>query len=194
MAKALRLAVLGSTSGTDLAALLTAQQAGQLTPSAIVLVISNRAEAYILERARQANIETIVVPSARRSQADFEADLLNVLQQHHIDYIFLIGFMKILSAHFIAHFSMKILNIHPSLLPKYAGGMNLDVHQQVLNNRDAETGCTLHYVTADVDEGPIVGQERVPVLPHDTAITLKQRVQQAEQKLLLRAIHQLTNC
>lgn len=187
----LRIAVLGSTRGTDLQALLDAQATGTLAPAEIVVVISNKPTAGILERARLAGIKTAAVPSRGCSQSDFEQELLSVLQHYHIDYIFLIGFMKVLSVDFIAKYPMKILNIHPSLLPKYAGGMNLDVHAEVLKNHETETGCTLHYVTADVDAGPIFTQAKVAVLANDTPETLKQRVQQAEQRLLLKAIQQL---
>lgn len=191
--KILRLAVLGSTRGTDLQALLDAQTAGTLAPAEIVVVVSNKPKSYILERARQAGVAVVAIPSKGRSQSEFEQEMLTVLQQHQVDYILLIGFMKVLSADFVAKYPMKILNIHPSLLPKYAGGMNLDVHAEVLKNHETETGCTLHYVTADVDVGPIFAQAKVPVLVNDTPETLKQRVQQAEQELLLKAVQLLAD-
>ncbi|MFA6474946.1 MAG: phosphoribosylglycinamide formyltransferase [Patescibacteria group bacterium] len=175
----LNIAVLGSTQGADLQALLDAKVN-------IVVVLSNKPLAGILDKARQAGVEALSF------EDNFEEQALVVLKRRQVDLILLIGFMKILSPNFIKQFEHKILNIHPSLLPKYAGGMNMNIHAEVLKNKDAVTGCTLHYVTTEVDAGPIYGQEAVPVLPDDTPETLKARVQQAEQKLLLRAINELS--
>lgn len=193
----LRIAVLGSTRGTDLQALLDAQANGEFSNAEITCVVSNRKKAYILERAQQAGVEAIAIPSKDEAgnnlpREQFEADLLETLQQRNVNFILLIGFMRILSADFVKHFPNQILNIHPSLLPKYAGGMNNDVHAQVLANNETETGCTLHYVTADVDEGPIFSQKAVPVLPDDTVETVKERVQKAEQELLVEAVHKIS--
>lgn len=186
--KPLRIAVLGSTRGTDLQAILDAQQAGTLTPAQVVLVISNKPKAYILERARSAHIDTVVIPSKGKTREEFDQELLNELKSHDIDLIILIGFMRILSSAIIDRYPQRIMNIHPSLLPKYAGGMNMDVHAEVLKNKETVTGCTLHYVTTTVDEGPIILQKEVPVLPTDTPETLKERVQRAEQQALLEGI------
>lgn len=185
-----RIAVLGSTRGTDLQALLDAQAAETLAPARVVLVVSNTPDAYILERARAAGVDTRVIESKGKSRAEFATALLAELQQYDIDLIVLIGFMKILSPVIIDHYPRRIMNIHPSLLPKYAGGMNMDVHADVLKNGEMVTGCTLHYVTANVDEGPIILQESVPVLPDDTPEQLKHRVQAAEQHVLLTGIKQ----
>lgn len=189
----LNIAVLGSTRGTDLQALLEAQVKGQLPNAKVSLVISNRADAYILERAVTAGIEAHCIESKGKSRVDFETALSTLLKRREINFILLIGFMKVLSADFVKQWPNKILNIHPSLLPKYAGGMNEDVHAAVLQNKETVTGCTLHYVTADVDAGPILLQQQVPVLPNDTAETLKVRVQAAEQAVLLRGIQQLSS-
>lgn len=185
-----RIAVLGSTRGTDLQALLDAQAAGQLQGAQIVVVISNKPGAYILERAQAAGVETVVVTSKDKTREEFDAELLLELQKRSIDLILLIGFMRILSPVIIREYAMRIMNIHPSLLPNYAGGMNMDVHAEVLKNQETVTGCTLHYVTEQVDEGPIILQQEVPVLPNDTVKTLKQRVQAAEQVVLLQGIHE----
>lgn len=184
----IRIAVLGSTRGTDLQAILDAQSAGTLHPAKVVLVVSNKPDAYILERAHQANVPTVAIPSKGKTREDFDRELLTVLQDHKIDLVLLIGFMRILSSAIIGQYPQRIMNIHPSLLPKYAGGMNMDVHAEVLKNKETVTGCTLHYVTSTVDEGPIVLQKEVPVLPDDTPETLKTRVQQAEQEVLLQGI------
>lgn len=188
MSTPINIAVLGSTRGTDLQAILDAQSAGTLQPAQVVLVVSNKPDAYILERARQANVPTVVIPSKGKAREDFDRELLQVLHDHKIDLVLLIGFMRILSPTIIDQYPQRIMNIHPSLLPKYAGGMNMDVHAEVLKNKETVTGCTLHYVTSTVDEGPIVLQKEVPVLPDDTPETLKTRVQQAEQEALLQGI------
>lgn len=188
----LNLAVLGSTRGTDLQALLDAQAKGELPNAKISLVVSNRADAYILERAAAAGIETHCIESKGKSRADFETALSVLLKRRAINFILLIGFMKVLSDDFVKQWPQQILNIHPSLLPKYVGGMDDDVHAAVLQNKETVTGCTLHYVTADVDAGPIFMQQEVPVLPNDTPETLKTRVQQAEQAVLVRAVQKLS--
>lgn len=188
MSTSINIAVLGSTRGTDLQAILDAQLVGTLQPAQVVLVVSNKSDAYILERAHQANVPTVVIPSKGKNREDFDRELLQVLQNHNIDLVLLIGFMRILSSAIIDQYPQRIMNIHPSLLPKYAGGMNMDVHAEVLKNKETVTGCTLHYVTSTVDEGPIILQKEVPVLPDDTPETLKARVQQAEQQALLEGI------
>lgn len=186
----IRVAVIGSTRGTDLQGLLDAQANGYLHDAEISVVISNRPKAYILERARVAGVEAVAIPSKDRSREEFEQELLETLQARKIDLIVLIGFMRILSADFVREYPERIMNIHPSLLPKYSGGMNMDVHAEVLKNGDKITGCTLHYVTANVDEGPIILQREVPVEPGDTPETLKARVQVAEQLALIEGINE----
>ncbi len=187
----LRIAVLGSTRGTDLQPLLDAQAQQTLGPAEIVLVISNKPAAEILNKARLAGVEEHAIDT--KDSADFEDQVLSLLQRRKIDLIILIGFMRILSEKFVKAYEHKILNIHPSLLPKYAGGMNMNVHEEVLKNKDAVTGCTLHYVTATVDEGPIYAQKEVPVAADDTPDTLKTKVQLAEQALLLQAVRDLAH-
>lgn len=188
MSTSINIAVLGSTRGTDLQAILDAQSAGTLQPAQVVLVVSNKPDAYILERARQATVPTVVIASKGKTREDFDHELLQVLNDHNIDLVLLIGFMRILSPTIIDQYPQRIMNIHPSLLPKYAGGMNMDVHAEVLKNKEMVTGCTLHYVTSTVDEGPIILQKEVPVLPDDTPETLKIKVQHAEQEVLLEGI------
>jgi formyltetrahydrofolate-dependent phosphoribosylglycinamide formyltransferase len=187
----LKIAVLGSTRGTDLQPLLEAQAQKTLGDAEIVLVISNNPAAEILNKARLAGVEDHAIDT--KDRADFEDQVLALLQRRNIDLILLIGFMRILSEKFVKAYDHKILNVHPSLLPKYAGGMNMNVHEEVLKNKDAVTGCTLHYVTANVDEGPIYAQKEVSVAADDTADTLKAKVQLAEQELLLQAVRDLAN-
>ena len=110
-------------------------------------------------------------------------------KNNDVDVILLIGFMRILSKSFCDDWNNKILNVHPSLLPKYAGGINNNVHKEVLKNNDNETGCTIHYVTADVDSGPVLVQKKCKVQPNDTVESLKHRVQLLEGQAFIEALH-----
>ena len=122
------------------------------------------------------------------SREEFDHKVTNILEKHKVDLVLLIGFMRILSKSFCKHWSGKILNVHPSLLPKYSGGMDKDVHAKVLKNKDTETGCTIHFVTEAVDAGPIFIQKRCRVNSSDTVQTLKTKVQALEGDAFLEAI------
>ena len=111
-----------------------------------------------------------------------------ILKQKEVDLILLIGFMRILSSSFVNKWRGKVVNVHPSLLPKYAGGMNNSVHEQVLLNKDSETGCTIHLVTPEVDEGPILLQRSCPVFEGDSVESLKKRVQKLEGEAFVEVI------
>ncbi|MEP9316895.1 phosphoribosylglycinamide formyltransferase [Pseudomonas sp. LABIM340] len=165
--------VLISGSGSNLQALIDSL-AGADTPAVIRAVISNRADAYGLERARQANIETRFLD--HKSYADresFDAALIQAIDGFGADLVLLAGFMRILSADFVRHYQGRLLNIHPSLLPNYKG---LHTHQRALEAGDAEHGCSVHFVTEELDGGPLVVQAAIPVESDDTPETLAQRV------------------
>ncbi|MEM4257513.1 MAG: phosphoribosylglycinamide formyltransferase [Candidatus Diapherotrites archaeon] len=186
--KKLKLGVLGSTRGTDLQAIIDAINNGQLNCE-ICLVVSDKKDAYILERAKLNNINTIFVDySSFPERKDAEEVIVSELKKKNVDLILLIGFMKILSPFFVQSFKGRIWNVHPSLLPKYAGAMNLNVYEMVLKNRDKETGCTLHEVNEIVDGGKIILQKKVIVEKNDNVETLKKKVQKAEQECLLEAL------
>jgi phosphoribosylglycinamide formyltransferase-1 len=184
-----KLAILGSTRGTDLGAILKAIAAGRLD-AAVSVVASNRKSAFILERAREAGIPTEFVSARNKSREEFDRELDARLEPYAPDLILLIGFMRILSPWFVHQWEGRIVNVHPSLLPKYAGGMDTNVHEEVLKNHEKETGCTIHLVTEDVDAGPILLQKRCLVYPDDTAETLKSRVQQLEGEAFIDIIRQ----
>lgn len=186
--KKLRLAVLGSTRGTDLQAIIDAVENKSLNAQ-IVLVASDRQDAFILERAKKHGIETLALDKKSfSSRGEFDKKLAVEIAKRKADLVLLIGYMRILSGEFCKKFRWKILNIHPSLLPMFAGGMDVDVHEQVKKMGLRETGCTLHFVTEKVDQGPVILQEKVPVYPADSAEGIKKRVQEAEQGVLLKAI------
>lgn len=168
-----RVAILISGGGSNMAALCRSMTGDH--PARPVLVVSNDPAARGLVKARAMDIPTAAVDHRRfgPDRAAFEAELLEPILAANPDILCLAGFMRVLSADFVRRFAGRMLNIHPSLLPKYPG---LDTHQRALDAGETQAGCTVHEVTADLDTGPILGQARVPVLPGDTARTLAARV------------------
>ena len=187
----IKLGVIGSTNGTDLQVILDAIGSGKLNAE-VSVVLSNQKNAYILERAENHNVPVVFTSHKGKSRKEFDAELTAVLQEHGVTLVLLIGFMRILSAEFCRRWQDRLLNVHPSLLPKYAGGLDTNVHEEVLKNGDAETGCTVHFVTDEVDGGPILIQKECNVEAHDTVETLKTKVQKLEGEAFIEAI-QLIN-
>ncbi|MEA1880957.1 MAG: phosphoribosylglycinamide formyltransferase [Candidatus Marinimicrobia bacterium] len=187
MSDKIKLGVLGSTNGTDLQAILDAITSNELDAE-VSVVLSNRKNAYILERAENHNVLAVFVSHKGKSREEFDGEMTSILNKHNVDLVLLIGFMRILSAEFCHEWRDKLLNVHPSLLPKYAGGMDTNVHAEVLKNGDAETGCTIHFVTEDVDEGPILIQKKCTVADEDTVDTLKEKVQKLEGEAFVESI------
>lgn len=188
----IRLAVLGSTRGTNLNALVEAINQDELAAS-IELVVSNKSDALILDRATGFGIKSFFANPQGLSREAFDRHLSQLLKQDKIELIVLIGYMRILSAEFVTEWQNKIINIHPSLLPAHAGLMNLEVHKAVLAASETETGCTVHFVTEEVDAGPVILQKKTAVLVHDTPETLRGRVQQLEGKTLVEAIKKVSS-
>ena len=183
----IRLGVLGSTNGTDLQAILDAVSAGELDAD-VAVVISNRTGAYILERAEINNVSAFFISHKGKKREEFDGEITAVLKEHSVDLVLLIGFMRILSPEFCRVWQDRILNVHPSLLPKYAGSMDINVHEEVLKNKDTETGCTIHFVNEVVDAGPILIQKKCNVDPDDTVDSLKTKVQTLEGEAFIEAI------
>ena len=183
----IRLGVLGSTNGTDLQAILDAIKAEQLNAT-VSVVLSNRENAFILERAQNHNVPTSFISHQEKKGEEFDVEMTKVLKNRNVDLVLLIGFMRILSDAFCREWHDRILNVHPSLLPKYGGGMDMNVHEEVLKNKDKETGCTIHFVTDKIDGGPILIQKKCDVEPNDTAQSLKAKVQDLEGNAFLEAI------
>ena len=188
----IRLGVLGSTRGTDLQHILDTIQNNALDAK-VVVVVSNKKNAFILERARNHNIPYVFVSHRGKIRSAFDQEITSALLQHNAELVLLIGFMRILSAEFCRKWYGRILNVHPSLLPKYAGGVDTNIHKEVLQNGDEETGCTIHFVTEDVDAGPILIQKKCTVNPKDTVESLKTRVQQLEGLAFIEAIKTIAN-
>jgi phosphoribosylglycinamide formyltransferase-1 len=184
----IRLAVLGSTRGTDLQAIIDAIKSG-LLKAEIVCVISDKKDAYILERAKQHGIEALFINPKGLTREEYDKLIMDEIEKRSpVDLILLIGYMRILSNQFVKKYKWRIINIHPSLLPAFAGGMDLNVHKAVLDYGVKVTGCTLHFVDEGVDTGPIILQKPVMVDDDDTPETLKAKVQKAEQEVLIEAI------
>lgn len=183
-----RIAVLVSGGGTNLQALIDAQRRGDIPFGEIVLVVSNRKDAYALERARSAGIDSAVcVKKKALGQAEFEARLLGILKSAKIDMIVLAGFMAILSESFVREYPMRMLNVHPSLIPSFcgAGYYGLKVHEAALARGVKVTGATVHFVNEIPDGGPIIRQRAVCVQPGDTPETLQKRVMEQAEWIIL---------
>lgn len=176
----IRVVVLISGAGSNLQTLIDQSHDGTL-PIEIVLVISNVPDAYGLIRAEKAGIRTLVINNKEYTdRASYDLQLQTSIDQMHPDLVVLAGFMRILSESFVNHYLGRLLNIHPSLLPNYRG---LNTHQRVLDNQEQLHGVSVHFVTPELDGGPVIIQSQVPVRTEDTAEDLAKRVQKQEHKI-----------
>lgn len=181
----LPIVVLISGNGSNLQAIIDAIAAKQL-PAKICAVISNHVDAYGLERARRASIPTHILSNADfKNPKEYDDELQKIIEHYQPALIVLAGFMRILTPTFVNHFVGKIINIHPSLLPKYRG---LNTHQRVLTDKEREHGVTVHFVTADLDAGPIIAQEKIDIDDDDTAASLKEKIHKIEHQLYPKVI------
>jgi phosphoribosylglycinamide formyltransferase 1 len=185
----LRVAVLASGRGSNLQAIIDAIEAGQVEAQ-IVCVISNKRDVGALERARKHGIKDLFVdpkPFAGRpdSRETYDRALLEVLQQHEVDLVLLAGYMKIVTGVLVNAYANRMMNIHPSLLPSFPG---LDVQKKTIDWGCKLAGCSVHFVTEGVDEGPIIIQAAVPILDDDTPETLAARILVQEHKVYPRAV------
>lgn len=183
-----RIAVLVSGGGTNLQALIDAEKSGIIKSGTISLVVSNKADAYALERARLAGIPSVtLLRKELGSQEAFEAALIKLLEDEDIDLIVLAGFMSILSESFTSRFKDRIINIHPSLIPSFCGKgfYGLHVHEVALSYGVKVTGATVHYVNEIPDGGRIIAQKAVEVLPGDSPESLQRRVMEQAEWIIL---------
>ena len=172
-----RIGVLVSGGGTNLQSLIDQIHFGDCDAN-IECVISNIPDVYAITRAQEANIPHYVIPHKQyATRAQFETALVETLRQHQVNTVLLAGFMRVLETTFIDSFPGRILNIHPSLLPKYPG---LHTHQRALTNGDSSHGCSVHFATAELDGGPVILQASVPILEDDTEESLAKRVLEKE--------------
>ena len=185
--KKIKTAVFISGTGSNLKNLINFSKIKN-SPISIDLIVSNTSKAKGLRFSNQFNIKKNV--SSFKDSKIADAKILNLLKKENIDFICLAGFMKILSKNFIKKFNGKIVNIHPSLLPKYKG---LDTHVKAIQNKDKLAGCTVHFVTAKLDSGKIILQKQIKILTKDTPVSLAKRVLKQEHKLYPEAIEKIFN-
>jgi len=186
-----KIGVLVSGRGSNLQAIIDSCESGYIPNSKVVVVISNRENAYALERAKKHNIPGIFLnPKEYKNLEDYSQKLICIMEQYNVELICLAGFLLKLSENFIHRFKGKILNIHPALLPKF-GGKNMYghyVHEAVIKSGEKESGCTVHFVDEIYDHGEIIMQKKVPVFKTDTPETLAERILQQEHKIYPQAI------
>ena len=186
------IAILSSGSGNSSKKLLENINNNTLN-STINVIITNRSDSLIIELAKQYKISYIYLPKKKNiSNISYDTQLLTILNTYNIDIIFLIGYMRIITSTLINPFKNNIFNIHPSLLPKYTGLMDLDIHETVIKNNDLYTGCTLHIVNENVDEGKIILQKKLDVLTKDK-FELKKQVQILENDCIFECIKLIEN-
>ena len=185
----IRIAVMASGGGTDLQSIIDACESGFID-GRVVAVISNVEGAYALERARMHGAEAILIKSRGKKRREHEKEVLTELDRIKPDLILLAGYMRVLTPDFIERYGGRIMNIHPALLPCFGGkGMyGENVHKAVLESGAKVSGCTVHFVTHEVDGGPIIVQRCVPVLEGDTVETLKARILEEEHKAYPEAV------
>ncbi|MGF1749764.1 MULTISPECIES: phosphoribosylglycinamide formyltransferase [Vibrio] len=172
--------VLVSGNGTNLQAIIDACETS-ITNAKVRAVFSNKESAFALERARKAGAEAeFLDPKASESREAFDAELMRRIDVHNPDLLVLAGYMRILSGEFVRHYMGRMINIHPSLLPKYPG---LNTHQRAIDNCDEHHGTSIHFVTEKLDGGPIILQAKVPVFDNDTVEILEQRIQTQEHQI-----------
>jgi len=183
----IKVAVLGSTRGSSLQPVIESIEAGELTAD-IVAVISNKKKSGILERARNHGLEDIFVSALGKERNEFDGEVSELLKQKEAELVLCIGYMRFLSPDFVQKWYGKVVNVHPSLLPRHPGLMDLDVHQAVINAGDSDTGCTVHLIDEGVDSGPILVQKQIPVSQDDSAESLKAKVQALEGEAFIELI------
>lgn len=182
---ACRIGILISGRGSNMLALARAVGDGRIPHAQIAIVISDRAGAEGIGRARELGISTRVIERRGRSREEHEREIIGILEQHDVDLICLAGFMRLLSPEFVAKYRGSILNIHPSLLPAFPG---LDAHRQALDYGVKFSGCTVHFVDESLDGGAIIEQRVVPVLDTDTEATLAARILEHEHDCYIESV------
>ncbi len=181
----MRIGILISGRGSNMAALVEAVKSGEIPASEVAVVISDKADAAGLARAKERGVETVVVERNSRTREEHDAEIIAELRNRGVDLVCLAGYMRLLSPSFIQAFPNRIINIHPSLLPAFPG---LDAQKQALDAGAKITGCTVHYVNEDLDAGPIILQKEVEVLDGDTVESLSARILEQEHGCYVDAV------
>jgi phosphoribosylglycinamide formyltransferase-1 len=181
----MKIGILISGRGSNMVALVDAIKAGEITGSEAAVVISDRADAVGLEKARVRGIETVVVRRSGRSREEHDAEIIAELRKRGVELVCLAGYMRLLSCDFVNAFPNRIINIHPSLLPAFPG---LDAQRQALEHGVKVSGCTVHFVNEQLDAGPIIIQRAVEVKEDDTEETLAARILELEHRAYVEAV------
>ncbi len=187
----MKIGILISGRGSNMVAIVDAVKSGEIPASEVAVVISDKADAAGLEKARERGIDAVVVERRGRTREEHDAEIISELNKRGVEFICLAGYMRLLSPAFVQAFPNRITNIHPSLLPAYPG---LDVHERVVAAGEKLSGCTVHYVDELLDHGEIILQRQVPVLDGDTAETLSARILEQEHGLYVQAVKLITEC
>jgi phosphoribosylglycinamide formyltransferase-1 len=180
-----KIGVLVSGSGTDLQSIIDAIEDGYLTEAEIAVVISNKEDAYGLERARKHGIPAVFIEFRKKKRLAFDKEMIQVMRDHGVQLVVMAGFMRLVTSHFVKSWKDNLINIHPALLPSFPG---THAHRDALAWGVKVSGCTIHYVDEEMDHGPIIIQYAVKVLEGDTEDTLGPRVLQHEHNLLPKAV------
>lgn len=188
-----KLGVLASGNGTDLDAIYAEMDSGKMPGIEVVLVLSNKAQATVLEKAHARGIKALFVEANGKSKEEYDAELAKLMKEAAVDLVCLIGYMKVLSPVFINEFPRQIINVHPALLPKYGGygWYGMKVHEEVLAAGEKESGMTIHYVDIGVDSGAMILQEKVAIEPGETPETLRTKILELEKKAYPEAVRMI---
>ena len=178
--KIMEVAVLASGRGSNFQAIIDARNKGKLPNANIKLLIVNNEKAQAIEIAKKNNVRFYIVQSKNKKRKDFEIELLEILSRNAIEVIALAGFMRILSKHFVNEYKDKIINIHPSLLPKFPG---VNAHREAIESGAKKSGCTVHFVDEGVDTGPIILQESIKIDKEDNKDSLAKKILPLEHKI-----------
>ena len=187
----MKIGILISGRGSNMVAIVDAVASGEIPDSSVAVVVSDKASAGGIERARERGIETVVVERNGRSREDHDAEIVAELKSRGVELVCLAGYMRFLSPSFVQTFPDQIINIHPSLLPAFPG---LDVQKQAFDAGVKVTGCTVHHVDELLDHGEVILQKEVSILPDDTVETLSHRILKQENILYVEAIKRVVLC
>ncbi len=179
-----KIGVLATTKGTDLQAIIDEMKAGKMSGIELAIIISNKKDAYALERARNQGYKAIFIDPKGKTRDEYDAEIARILKENGVELVCLVGYMRVLTAAFVRQFPRRIINVHPALMPKFSGPgfFGGNVHEAVLKAGEKESGCTIHIVDEGVDTGEILLQKTVPVEAGDTPESLKEKVQALEKK------------
>lgn len=186
-----KIAIFSSTSGTNLQSFIEARDKGELEGIKICCLVTNKAHCGAVEKAKRAGIPVHILEAKGKTREEFDRQVMAILATHPVDLIVLGGYMRLIGPEMIQRYKNRILNVHPSLLPKFAGDMNRSVHQAVLDAGEKETGMTIHYVDEGVDTGEILLQKKVTIKADDTLESLKQKVQALEKEWYPKVVKKL---